>query len=581
MTANSTFTRSVPRPPGRALARTFLATLLLAGPAVVPAQQAAPSPRSRTVLSGGSDLAGLGGLASLSGLAALGSLRSLASLGDVDGVRSLSSLAALPRAAAALQLEAAGMAMGLSGLQALAELPEGLDVAGRPAWPLDQVGDSLYRQARERMNRGEYKRAAELFMEVARRAGKQPLAGDALYWNAYSLYRDGGTSALADALASLDRLGKEFPAAATAGDANALRMRVCGELARRGDEQCAAQVAAGAAGRAGVVAVEEARASARTSASASARARAEARVRGRSSTSEEPGCPREDDDERIAALNALLQMDADRALPILEKVLARRDRCSTALRRKAVFLVSQKGDARAADILMGAVRNDPDSEVREQAVFWLGQTRDERAVEMLEEILKKETNDEVLDKAVFALSQHRSERAGTILRDLAQRDGAPLKVREQAIFWLGQQRNTNNAELLKNLYVKVNAEELKEKIIFSISQNRGANNGPWLLDIALNEKEPIEMRKKALFWAGQSRGLSMDDLGNLYNRIGDREMKEQIIFVYSQRRDPAATDKLMQIAKTEKDPELRKKAIFWLTQSRDPRVAKFLEEIIG
>ncbi|MFP5354542.1 MAG: HEAT repeat domain-containing protein, partial [Gemmatimonadota bacterium] len=73
----------------------------------------------------------------------------------------------------------------------------------------------------------------------------------------------------------------------------------------------------------------------------------------------------------------------------------------------------------------------------------------------------------------------------------------------------------------------------------------------------------------------------MDDLGSLYTRIGDREMKEQIIFVYSQRRDPLAADKLMEIAKTEKDPELRKKAIFWLSQSRDPRVAKFLEEIIG
>jgi hypothetical protein len=91
----------------------------------------------------------------------------------------------------------------------------------------------------------------------------------------------------------------------------------------------------------------------------------------------------------------------------------------------------------------------------------------------------------------------------------------------------------------------------------------------------------MEMRKKALFWAGQSRGLSMDELGNLYNRIGNREMKEQIIFVYSQRRDPAAADKLMEIAKTEQDRDLRKKAIFWLTQSRDPRVVKFLEEIIG
>lgn len=89
------------------------------------------------------------------------------------------------------------------------------------------------------------------------------------------------------------------------------------------------------------------------------------------------------------------------------------------------------------------------------------------------------------------------------------------------------------------------------------------------------------MRKKALFWAGQSRGTSMDDLAALYSKTDDREMKEQVIFVYSQRRDASAADKLMDIAKNDKDKELRKKAIFWLSQSRDPRVAKFLEELIG
>jgi len=439
-------------------------------------------------------------------------------------------------------------------------------------WSQDPVTDSMYRVARERMNRGQHRQAAELFLQVARRAGKQPLAGDALYWNAYSLYRDGGTSALADALTALERLGRDFPSAASIGDANALRMRVCGELAQRGDAPCAAQVARSAGGQAGAPAAAAAR--------AQAAARASAGVTERGDDAQ--GCPRDDDeDERIAALNALLQMDSERALPILERVLARRDRCSAALRRKAVFLVSQQGDGRAADILMGAVRSDPDAEVREQAVFWLGQTRDDRAVDMLQEILQKETNYDVLDKAVFALSQHRSARAGTILRELAQRDGAPRKVREQAIFWLGQQRNGDNGALLRSLYTRVREEALKEKILFSISQHQGGDHGRWLLDVAMDAKEPVEMRKKALFWAGQSRGTSMEELATLYARLDDRELKEQVIFVYSQRRDAAAVDRLMEIARSDRDTELRKKAIFWLSQSRDPRAVKFLEEIIG
>jgi hypothetical protein len=58
-------------------------------------------------------------------------------------------------------------------------------------------------------------------------------------------------------------------------------------------------------------------------------------------------------------------------------------------------------------------------------------------------------------------------------------------------------------------------------------------------------------------------------------------MKEQLIFVYSQRKESAAVDKLMDIVRTEQDRELRKNAMFWLGQSRDPRVPDFLLEMIN
>ena len=58
-------------------------------------------------------------------------------------------------------------------------------------------------------------------------------------------------------------------------------------------------------------------------------------------------------------------------------------------------------------------------------------------------------------------------------------------------------------------------------------------------------------------------------------------MKEQLIFVYSQRKDPQAVDKLIQIAKSDTSPEMRKKALFWLSQSKDPRAAKVLEDVIN
>jgi HEAT repeat protein len=417
--------------------------------------------------------------------------------------------------------------------------------------------DSLYRRAREALNRRNYTQAADLFRQVADRYPKSPSAPSAMYFRAFSLYQTGSVDRMRESRDVLTSLEKKYPNADLA-DAKTLRTRVCGELAQRGDAQCAAEVAT-IAGRTG------------TGSGKSAATR-----------SEGAACSEDDDDERVVALNALLQMDSDRAMPILKKVLERRDACSYVLRRKAVFLVSQKGGEEAADILMQTAKNDPDQETREQAVFWLGQVRSERAVPLLEDLLKNSKDRETKDKALFALSQQSSPKAGQILRDFAERESEDEQLREQAIFWLGQKHSEDNANYLKALYGRVKSDALKDKIIFSLSQQRGFGNAEWVMQIALDPKESIEMRKQALFWAGQNGGASTEAFANLYDKMTDSEIKEQLIFVLSQRsRDGKALEKLMDIAKTDKDKELRSKAVFWLGQSRDPRAAKFLEDLIS
>src|SRR5207244_4672291 len=182
------------------------------------------------------------------------------------------------------------------------------------------------------------------------------------------------------------------------------------------------------------------------------------------------------DDVRDAALNCLLQMDATNALPILKKVLAKRDGCSAGLRRKAVFIVSQKHGGETEDILLDVARNDPDSEVRQQAVFWLSQVGSDRAVTALDSILRSATDPELQDKAIFALSQIHNARAAQILRDYATNQRPPDEAREKAIFWLGQQRSPENAAFPRGLHAKLTGEDLKEKVIFSLSQMGGADN---------------------------------------------------------------------------------------------------------
>jgi len=442
--------------------------------------------------------------------------------------------------------------------------------------------DVLYREAREALSRGEYARAANLFGRVVERFPKSEYAGESLYYQAFAMYRSGGTEKLKDARTLLARLQKKYPDVARRGDVATLRTRICGELARQGDAPCAAEVSEAATSVGGIVgnalsSAEAAPGALRASGAGTSRGsgRAAATARG-------ANCPAEndEDDERIAALNALLQMDAARALPILSKVLDRRDACSAGLRRKAVFLVSQKRTPETADILLRIARNDPDQEVREQAVFWLSQVSDERAVDMLQEILRTSREEGLQNKALFALSQHRSGRGAAILREFATRDGTSDELRGQAIFWLGQRRSPENTDFLRSLYSRLRNDELKDKILFSLSQQRGVGNDQWLMDIAINPAETIELRKKALFWAGQG-GVSLDRLIPFYSRMKETEMRDQMIFVFSQRNSPAAVDKLLDIAKNDPNPELRKKAIFWIGQSRDPRVQQFLLDLIN
>ncbi|HEY6809344.1 MAG TPA: HEAT repeat domain-containing protein [Gemmatimonadales bacterium] len=462
-------------------------------------------------------------------LAGLASLSSLSSLSDLAGLR---EIARADRRAARL---------------------EGRDRTPPLAWAPDDPGDSLYRAARQLLNRARYVEAASGFADLIRRYPKSTYTPDAYYWQAFSLYKTGDAANLKRARTALDDQRAHYPQAATRGDADALYAQVQGALARQGDADAAAWV----------------------------RAHAESAT---SSTSTAAGnCATEDDDDdpRIAALNALLQMDAENAMPILKQVLARRDACSTTLRRKAVFILSQKETAETEDVLLGVARNDPDEDVREQAVFWLSQVGSERAVSALDSILLNSTNPELQDKAVFALSQIDLPSAGKSLREYAERANAPREAREKAIFWLGQQNDGANAPYLRELYGKLTDEDLKEKVIFSISQIGGADNLRWLMDLAQNEQESIELRKKALFWAGQSDHVALDQLTALYDHMQNRDMKEQLIFVYSQRNEGAALDKLIDIAKHETDRDLRKKAIFWIGQSHDPKAVQYLQEIIN
>jgi hypothetical protein len=60
----------------------------------------------------------------------------------------------------------------------------------------------------------------------------------------------------------------------------------------------------------------------------------------------------------------------------------------------------------------------------------------------------------------------------------------------------------------------------------------------------------------------------------------DREVRESAVFALSQRPREEGIPALLAVARTNKDPEIRKKAMFWLGQSHDPRAIDLFEELL-
>jgi hypothetical protein len=78
--------------------------------------------------------------------------------------------------------------------------------------------------------------------------------------------------------------------------------------------------------------------------------------------------------------------------------------------------------------------------------------------------------------------------------------------------------------------------------------------------------------------AGEAAARGLDSL--VYANDVDREVREQAVFALSQRPRDEGVPLLIRVVRTNRDPEIRKKALFWLGQSGDPRALALFEEIL-
>jgi HEAT repeat protein len=291
-------------------------------------------------------------------------------------------------------------------------------------------------------------------------------------------------------------------------------------------------------------------------------------------------CDQEDLMVRVEALNALTQIDAAAAMPILRRVLERRDECFVELRRRAVFMLARRADADATAALVAAAKNDPNINVRTEAISYLTRMPGDAGLRALEDILRTSDEERVQRAAVRAIMSSENPSARTSVRSLLDRRDASEALRLQVLEAYSKNQNSpDDAAYLRSLYIKTENERMKMAIIGALARIGGKENSDWIVGLVRNTSEPSSVRSAGLQWLLRY-DLPIADIDRMYDAADSRSMREQLINALGRRKEPEATDKLIEIAKNSTDLDMRRLAITNLSRKNDPRATRLLMELI-
>jgi len=116
------------------------------------------------------------------------------------------------------------------------------------------------------------------------------------------------------------------------------------------------------------------------------------------------------------------------------------------------------------------------------------------------------------EKAIFPATLADSADVWPAFLKIARNADLPHGTRTQAVFWLGQAAGDAATQNLKEIVVDNGVDrEVRESAVFALSQRPREEGVPALIAVARTNKDP-EIRKKALFWLGQSHDPRALDL---------------------------------------------------------------------
>lgn len=276
--------------------------------------------------------------------------------------------------------------------------------------------------------------------------------------------------------------------------------------------------------------------------------------------------PGNDEELKLYALDALLQVEPEKAVPVLERILA--GGSSLELKKRALFVLSQSDSPRAREILAGIARTGQPQELRLEAIQMFGVAGEPEDIAALAKIgadpaAPIEVREAVVEAYLVA------DRAPELIA-LAKADPDP-RVRAKAIETLGAMEATDG---LRQLWASERDPKLRQKLLEALGL---AGDVETLAKAARESAEP-EVRRQAI------EGLGIADdaaagaaLRALYGTLADPGDRRAVLESFMVRDDAKS---LIELFRAERDPAMKKAILQQLSVMDDPAASDLLMSIL-
>ncbi len=259
--------------------------------------------------------------------------------------------------------------------------------------------------------------------------------------------------------------------------------------------------------------------------------------------------------------------------------LGRRDEATAALNELRTKFASSRwlDDAKALELEVKqssgqrvSPESQSDDELKLLALNGLSQSDPDRALPILEKLLKSAQSPKVKRNAIFVLASNSSPRAQQMLEQFARGAGNP-DLQLQAILYIGRTgKQANRGQILTEIYNSSQDQAVKRAVLSALVSAKDKDH---LIQIAKAERNP-ELKVEAIRYIGSSADQA--EMWQFYQSETDPAVKMELLRLLG-----GNTQRLIDIAKSEKDAKLRSTAINNLSGVKAQNITDALVGIYG